>query len=69
MKVRNFDIATARLGQTLRHVASQQCYTVVRVMSPMNGHDTAVTVKSPRGQFAFVGTEYVDPDQFVELTL
>lgn len=67
MKVRNFDISTARLGQTLRHAVSQQCYTVADVRPAKGEHDTFVVVKHPRGGLGIVGSEFIDPDNFVEL--
>lgn len=67
MKIRDFDISTARLGQTLRHAISQNCYTVADVRPAKGEHDTFVVVKSVRGQLAVVGSEFIDPDGFVEL--
>lgn len=65
--VENFDIATAYVGLIVRHVASGNHYSVTRVSPAQGQHDMFVCVKNTRGQMAFVGTEYVDPDEFVSL--
>ena len=64
---RTFDIATAFVGQIVRHVASQKCYSITRVAAPQGTHDAYVALKNPYGQMAFVGSEYIDPDEFVSL--
>lgn len=60
-KIVDFDIETARMGQTVRHVESQQHYIVAAVIA-----DRAI-VRSVRGQLGIVGQGCLDPNDFVEV--
>lgn len=59
--VNDFQIETARLGQTVRHVLSQKCFTVADVRSQH------VVVKSTHGQFGIVGPGALPVSEFVAL--
>lgn len=67
LKSRILDMTTAYVGMTLKHVASGKAYTVTEVTPPTGESDYALTIKNAHGGTAFVGTDMIDPDEFVSL--
>ena len=67
LSTRVLDVPAAYLGMTVRHAASQKVYTVDKIVPARGELDTVLRIKSPSGMHAYVGTGFIDPDQFVSL--